>query len=159
MYSHPFTAIPNILRCRRVACLWEILCLVREELARENVNNVRGLNEGETLQGAKVDRRNGQDVFRIHPIRAIERFPRKRSLLLRRLFGVQLWTAEAVKTAISETRDEIIYLTMQAKGNVPCSYNVFAIKRLDVRRCGRGVGLAFVRKRLRWIPHKFQQPI
>jgi hypothetical protein len=34
----------------------------------ENVNNARGQNGRESLQGAEVNGRNGQDVFRIHPI-------------------------------------------------------------------------------------------
>ena len=34
----------------------------------DNVNNARGWNERESLQGTEVNGRNCQDVFRIHPI-------------------------------------------------------------------------------------------
>ena len=68
MDGHPFTAIPNILRSVRVARPGEVLCLVWEELAFENVSDVRGHDGGGSLQGAKVNRRNSQDVFRVHAI-------------------------------------------------------------------------------------------
>jgi hypothetical protein len=59
--------------------------------------------KGEDLQRAEVNRRNGHNVFRIHPIGAIERASGKRGLRLYELLGIQLFAAEAIKAAITET--------------------------------------------------------
>ena len=53
MDGHPFTAIPNILRSIRVACPGEVLCLVREELAFENVSNVWVMMRGKAYKEPK----------------------------------------------------------------------------------------------------------
>ena len=49
MDGHPFTAVPNTLRSGRVVRLGEILCLVREEVAFENVSDVRDYDGGGML--------------------------------------------------------------------------------------------------------------
>jgi len=53
MDSHPFTAIPNILRSGRIARLGEVLCLIREELAYENVRSVWGCDGREAYKEPK----------------------------------------------------------------------------------------------------------